>query len=119
MTINPKGFLHAALTAAILLAASLAAPEAKADGRMDRLILCSAIFNASLAFASNDALKKEYEAKTLEYAEAALKRAKELEVSEEAFKQRAGDLGANTTITQDSLPAERSRCLNEVSRADQ
>jgi hypothetical protein len=92
---------------------------AKADQQLDRLILCSAIFNASLALATNDALKQDYQNQTLRYAKRALERARTLGMTEESFTQRAAELGSSTSIEEGDLAAERGRCLNDAPPAGQ
>ena len=87
---------------------------AKADERMDQLILCAAIFNASVARTKGEELRNDYVQKTLRYANAATSIAEQQGMTEEQFQQHALELGERATISESDLPAQRSHCLSKV-----
>ena len=98
-----------------LTAALFPGKPAYADERLDGLILCAAVFNASLARANNQALRDDYEMKTRRYANAAIRRAENMGMTTEGFQTRAMALGEETTISEDELPSSRARCLSDLS----
>lgn len=106
-----------ALSAALVLTAALLATPApaQADETLDRLILCSAIFNASVARTKGEELREDYVQKTLRYAQAAIAEAEQLGMSEAQFQQYAIELGERATIQESDLAAQRSHCLAKVS----
>ena len=102
-----------ALGAASLLTAALLStpPPALADEKLDELVLCSAIFNASVARTKGEELREDYVQKTLRYAQAAIAEAEQQGMSEAQLQQYAIVLGERATIQESDLSAQRSHCL--------
>jgi hypothetical protein len=102
--------------ASVMTAALLSNPTlALADETLDQLVLCSAIFNASVARTKGEELREDYVQKTLRYAQAAMAEAEQQGMSEQQFQQYALELGERATIQESDLAAQRSHCLSKVS----
>ncbi len=82
--------------------------------RLDDLVLCSAIFNASVERTTGEELRNEYIQETVSYAEAAIALADARGMGEKEFQTYAVNLGDSFSIAESELPAERARCRSDV-----
>ena len=107
---------------AVLLGISaIAETDARAQerDRLDELVICSAIFNASVGRTAGEELRNDYIQETVSYAEAALALAGERGMGEQEFQSYAMNLGESITIEESALPAERARCRSNVPITEQ
>lgn len=105
-----------ALFPAFLLGLSIIGPHASAQDRdrLGELVLCSAVFNASVARTSGEELRNEYVQETVAYAKAALALADERGMTEQEFQTYAVEVGESVTIAESELAGERARCRSGV-----